>query len=239
VDRVLQQRCVFARHLFVNLQVALRLLIETRGNLGTQNKRYENHWSDSPAFSSLTKREFHASHPEEAVGDDTASVQPEENFREGGDCRKRQSATSLTDPSRRMHVVSPRDLPVNQRFHLLRAMSFIAVATFVSLEIAVRSLPDGEVLHFSALRFCVVAIPGIVLAITLHMHCLVPTMKDRANQPGGFKYASAQHDFRHARPGVAAKDLQGGRWTKDWCGGDQQWRARLSGREWTDRRRSG
>jgi hypothetical protein len=36
-----------------------------------------------------------------------------------------------------------------------------------------------------------------------------------------------------------ARDLQGGRWTKDWCGGDQDWRTRLSGRGWTDRRRSG
>ena len=138
-----------------------------------------------------------------------------------------------------MSGVSPRNLPVNQRIHFLKAMTFVAVATFVSLEIAARWFPDVEVFGFSTLRFCVAAIPGIVLAITFHMHCLVPTMKDRANQPGGLKYASAQHDFRHARPGVAAKDLQGGRWTKDWCGGDQQWRARLSGREWTDRRRSG
>ena len=84
------------RHLFVNLQVALCLLLETRGNPGNQNKRYENHRSYSPAFSSLTKREFHASHPEETVGDDTASVQPEKNFRQGRDYRKRQSATSIT-----------------------------------------------------------------------------------------------------------------------------------------------
>jgi hypothetical protein len=230
---------VFARHLFMSLQVALCLLLKTRGNPGNQNKRYENHRSYSPAFSSLTKREFHASHPEKAAVDDTASVQPEKDFGKGRDCWKRQSATSLTAPSRRMHVLSPRDLPVNQRFHLLKAMSLVVTATFVSLEIAARWSPEGEVFGFSTLRFCVAAIPGIVLAIMLHMHCLVPTMKDRANQPGGFKYASAQHDFCHARPSVAAIDLQGGRWTKDWCGGDQQWRARLSGREWTDRRRSG
>jgi hypothetical protein len=138
-----------------------------------------------------------------------------------------------------MSVRSSRDLPVNQRFHLLMAMSFIAVATFVSLEIAAGSLPEGEGFRFSGLRFCVAAILGIVLAITFSMHCLVPIMKDRANQLDGLKYEPAQYDFRHACPSVAANDLQGGRWTKDWCGGDQQWRARLSGRAWTDRRRSG
>ena len=138
-----------------------------------------------------------------------------------------------------MSVMSSRDLPVNQRFHLLMAMSFIAVATLVSFEVAAGSWPEGEVFRFSVLRFCVAAILGIVLAITFSMHCLVPMMKDRANQPGGLKYAPAQHDFRHARPSVTANDLQGGRWTKDWCGGDQQWRTRLSGRGWTDRRRSG
>jgi hypothetical protein len=88
-DRVLQQRCVFARHPFMNLQVALCLLLETRGNPGNQNKRYENHWSYSSAFSSLTKREFHASHPEETAGDDVASVQPEKSFSKNGDCRNR------------------------------------------------------------------------------------------------------------------------------------------------------
>ena len=84
-----------------------------------------------------------------------------------------------------------------------------------------------------------VLILGIVLAITFCMHRLVPMMIDRADLRARFRDVSAQSIFRHACPSVAMRDLQGGRWTKDWCGGDQQWRLRLSGRGWTDRRRSG
>jgi hypothetical protein len=64
-------------------------------------------------------------------------------------------------------------------------------------------------------------------------------MIDRADLRGVFRDVSAHSIARHVHPSVAARDLQGGRWTKDRCGGDQQWRLRLSGRGWTDRRRSG
>jgi hypothetical protein len=71
------------------------------------------------------------------------------------------------------------------------------------------------------------------------MHRLVLNWIDRADLRDGIEYASAHTIVRHACPSVAERDLQGGRWTKDRCGGDQQWRPRLSGRGWTDRRRSG
>lgn len=223
----------------MKLQVALCLLLEIRGNPGNQNKRYENHRSYSPAFSSLTKREFHASHPEEAARDNAASIQFEKNFREGRQFLKREAATSITPIPRKADAVSPAELPVNQRVHSLATMTCLVIMLCVIFEFAARLSASGARHDFSELQFCVASFLGIVLAITFSMHCLVPAMKDRANQSAGLKNASAHHIFRHARPGVAARDLQGGRWTKDWCGGDQQWRTRLSGRGWTDRRRSG
>jgi hypothetical protein len=51
--------------------------------------------------------------------------------------------------------------------------------------------------------------------------------------------AAARPFFCLTLTGKSFAGLEGGRWTKDWCGGDQQWRLRLSGRGWTDRRRSG
>jgi hypothetical protein len=223
----------------VNLQVALCLLLEIHGNPGNQNKRYEKHRSYSPAFSSLTKRKFHASHPEEAARDDAASIQFEKNFREGRQYRKREAAASITPIPRKADAVSPAELPVNQRIHSPATMTCLVIVPCVIFEIVARLSTSGVRSDFSELQFCAALFLGIVLAITFSMHCLVPTMMDRANQLAGLKNASAHYIFRHARPGVAARDLQGGRWTKDWCGGDQQWRTRLSGREWTDRRRSG
>jgi hypothetical protein len=108
-----------------------------------------------------------------------------------------------------------------------------------SLAGAVQLSPNGEGFHFSALQICFASILGIVLAISFIMHRLVLNWIDRADLWDGFEYASAHTIFRHACPSVAERDLQGGRWTKDRCGGDQQWRTRLSGRGWTDRRRSG
>src|SRR5215831_18106947 len=46
----------------------------------------------------------------------------------------------------------------------------------------------------------------------------------------------------HVRTNVTELELdyKGGRWTKDWCGGVRRGgRMRLSGRMWTERRRSG
>jgi hypothetical protein len=93
--------------------------------------------------------------------------------------------------------------------------------------------------RFSAREICAASIFGIVLAIGFLMQRLVSILIGRVDLPGGFKYAPVQSMVRIASPGGAVRNLQGGRWTKDWCGGDQQWRPRLSGRGWTDRRRSG
>lgn len=43
----------------------------------------------------------------------------------------------------------------------------------------------------------------------------------------------------HTRPAGMGVDLKGGRWTKNWCGGVQQWRTCLSGHVWAGRLRSG
>jgi hypothetical protein len=118
-------------------------------------------------------------------------------------------------------------------------MIFTVIALPVSLAGAARMSSSGEGFHYSALQICVASILGIVLATSFIMHRLVLNWIDRADLPDGVKYASVHTIVCHACLGVAAKDLQGGRWTKDRCGGDQQWRPRLSGRGWTDRRRSG
>lgn len=115
----------------------------------------------------------------------------------------------------------------------------MVIAPLASLVGAVQLLPGGGGFHFSSQQFCAASIPGIVLAITFFMHRLVSTMIDRADLHGGIECASALNMVRCARPSVAVRNFQGGRWTKDRCGGDQQWRLRLSGRGWTDRRRSG
>ena len=44
---------------------------------------------------------------------------------------------------------------------------------------------------------------------------------------------------RPSGPEAAGDSLTGGRWTKNWCGGVQQGRARLSGRVWVGHLRSG
>jgi hypothetical protein len=44
---------------------------------------------------------------------------------------------------------------------------------------------------------------------------------------------------RHVRIVGMGRDLKGGRWTKNWCGGVQQWRTCLSGHVWAGRLRSG
>jgi len=131
------------------------------------------------------------------------------------------------------------DLPVNQQFHARVAMTFSIVTPSALLAGVVQLLQNRNGFHFSGLQICVASILGIVLAITFFMHRLVPMMIDRADLRAGFRDASAHRIVRHACPSVAVRDLQGGRWTKDRCGGDQQWRTRLSGRGWTDRRRSG
>ena len=231
---------VFARHRSVNLEVALCLLLVTRGNPGNQKgKRYEIERSYSTAFSSLTKREFHAHHPEEAARDGAASLQFEKNFREGGQDRKREAAASLTPAPRETRAASRSDLPVNQRLHATTSMTFMVIAALLSLEIAAWLAPVVERYDSSALQFCAASISGTVLAITFFMHRLVSIMIDRADLHGGIECASALNMVRCARPSVAVRIFQGGRWTKDRCGGDQQWCLRLSGRGWTDRRRSG
>ena len=61
--------------------VALRLLYGTRDSHDKPEcKQYEINRANPTAFSSLTKREFHASYPEEADGHVTAAIQSEENF---------------------------------------------------------------------------------------------------------------------------------------------------------------
>jgi len=61
--------------------VALRLLYGTRDSPDKPEcKQYEINRANPTAFSSLTKREFHASYPEEADGHVTAAIQSEENF---------------------------------------------------------------------------------------------------------------------------------------------------------------
>jgi hypothetical protein len=118
-------------------------------------------------------------------------------------------------------------------------MTFMVIAPPASLAGAALLSPNGDGFHFSVLQVCVASIPGIVLAISFVMHRLVLNWINRVDLPDGIKFASAHIIACYARPSVAARDLQGGRWTKDRCGGDQQWRTRLSGRGWTDRRRSG
>jgi hypothetical protein len=118
-------------------------------------------------------------------------------------------------------------------------MIFMVITPSASLAGAAQLSPNGEGFLFSALQICVASILGIVLATSFIMHRLVLNWIDRADLPDGIEYASAHTIVRHACPSVAERDLQGGRWTKDRCGGDQQWRTRLSGRGWTDRRRSG
>ena len=62
-------------------KVALRLLYETRDSPDKPEcKQYEIYRANTTAFSSLTKREFHASDPEEAHGDVTVAIQSEKNF---------------------------------------------------------------------------------------------------------------------------------------------------------------
>lgn len=120
-------------------------------------------------------------------------------------------------------------------------MTFIVILPLASLISAVQLPPGGEEFHFSALQISGVSILGIVLAISFFMHRLVLNWIDRGDLPGGLANGSAHTNtiVRYACPSAAAGNLQGGRWTKDRCGGDQQWRPRLSGRGWTDRRRSG
>lgn len=118
-------------------------------------------------------------------------------------------------------------------------MTFLVIAPLAVVFGCGRLSPSGEGFYFSALQISVAAILGIVLAITFFMHRLVSIMIDRADLHGGIECASALNMVRCARPSVAVRNFQGGRWTKDRCGGDQQWRLRLSGRGWTDRRRSG
>ena len=136
-------------------------------------------------------------------------------------------------------AASRSDLPVNQRLHEPAKMTFMVIAALLALEIATRFSPVGQTAIFSGQHFCAASILGIVLAITFLMHRLVPIKIDRADLCGGFRDASAFSMIRCACPSVAVGNFQGGRWTKDRCGGDQQWRLRLSGRGWTDRRRSG
>jgi hypothetical protein len=88
------------------------------------------------------------------------------------------------------------------------------------------------------------AFVGIILAIGISMHRFV-------QRNFGEEVSLIQIQIHSARSAgmlaisrrmalcPAVTRLQGGRWTKDWCGGDQDWRTRLSGRGWTDRRRSG
>jgi hypothetical protein len=84
-------RTLVRLHRFVaGANVALRLLYETRDSPDKPEcKQYEIYRANTTAFSSLTKREFHASHPEEADGDVTAAVQSEKNFSHS--CQGRQA----------------------------------------------------------------------------------------------------------------------------------------------------
>jgi hypothetical protein len=50
---------------------------------GQKDQRYESYGTYSTAFSSLTKREFHASDPEKAGRDRAAAFQSEKNFAQG------------------------------------------------------------------------------------------------------------------------------------------------------------
>lgn len=70
--------------------VALGLLYETRDSPDqTECKQYEIYRANTTAFSSLTKREFHASHSEEADGHFAVAVQSEKNF--SHPCQGRQA----------------------------------------------------------------------------------------------------------------------------------------------------
>jgi hypothetical protein len=118
---------------------------------------------------------------------------------------------------------------MNQPLHArVAAMTFLFTIGFPPLLVGVQFLSGRDEFHFPVLQFGVAWILGIVLAITLLMLRLVLNLIN-----------GAHCIVRGASPSVAVGNLQGGRWTKDWCGGDQQWRPRLSGRGWTDRRRSG
>src|SRR5688572_30561251 len=72
----------------------------------------------------------------------------------------------------------------------------------------------------------------------------LPT-RDRQTSHSSTKAIAVAHAWkrvsisRPSRPEAAGDSLKGGRWTKNWCGGVQQWRARLSGRVWVGRLRSG
>ena len=94
-------------------------------------------------------------------------------------------------------------------------------------------------LQFSHALIFGFALSGIILAIGNFMHRFVQGNFCEVDLIRSARSAGQLAIFgrRTLRPAVTS--LQGGRWTKDWCGGDQDWRTRLSGRGWTDRRRSG
>jgi len=59
-----------------DLKLALRVLRQFHGILTNEKgNRYESERPHSPAFPSLTKREFHASNPKEIAHDDPPAVQ--------------------------------------------------------------------------------------------------------------------------------------------------------------------
>jgi hypothetical protein len=117
------------------------------------------------------------------------------------------------DTPRKADDALPPEWPMNQQFHA-HEVSRLAVLSSLHWPMGVLlTLPAENGFHFSTWQICDAAILGIVLATLSGVHRLAPTL--------------------------AGGEFQGGRWTKDWCGGDQRWRLRLSGRGWTDRRRSG
>jgi hypothetical protein len=97
----------------------------------------------------------------------------------------------------------------------------------------------GHDLQMSHLLLPGLAFIGIILATWISMHRFVQGNFGEVDLIQAARSAGILAFFRRATLCPAMASLQGGRWTKDWCGGDQDWRTRLSGRGWTDRRRSG
>src|SRR5262245_28627982 len=94
-------------------------------------------------------------------------------------------------------------------------------------------------LQFSRALIFGFALSGIILATGIFMHRFVQGNFCEVDLIRSARSAGKRAIFRRVTLRPAVRDLQGGRWTKDWCGGVQDWRTRLSGRGWTDRRRSG
>jgi hypothetical protein len=148
------------------------------------------------------------------------------------DGRFRPGALPTRDPLR--WIPTGLKCPGAMSGHSGSGLALLASAAGVHLDTAPGARPSG--------RF------GVRAEWVKRLACSFPAVKRRKRRapacwPSGAvsrcARAAAVSFSGHSGRGVAGSSLKGGRWTKNWCGGVQQWRARLSGRVWAGRLRSG